>query len=447
MIGFEPGALFEGRYEIVKHLGAGGMGAVYLACDPRHRDFLVALKVLYPGVIKSEEARLRFRNEIVASYRVNHRNIVRAYEYFDEPEFQAYAMEYVDGGDLLDRISQGSISIPEVIEILRQATSGLEAVHAEGICHRDLKPENILLTKKGVVKITDFGVARLKGGQGLTQVGAMVGTPKYLAPEYVETGESDHRGDLYALGVIAYEMLTGVSPFRAESKTALMIERFQNEFAPILSLRPDCPVALAKIIEKAMSVKLSERYQSAEEMRLDLELLAEAAPATLAIEKPKVYFEIPRKIEKHSPIQMALGEGPPRAGVNQFSFKKLLSIVLFLSLGIGMAVGTWAYVGSQKRMAFTDLPLGIYSGQVVGLFADGQSEPISIWHTKAGVFALLGRPRCEVTPVSPQGRFFCGELGFELHLQSVERGTAIGVIKELGWNLTATWSVTEEGSR
>jgi hypothetical protein len=182
-------------------------------------------------------------------------------------------------------------------------------------------------------------------------------------------------------------------------------------------------------------------------MRLDLELLAEAAPATLAIEKPKVYFEIPRKIEKHSPIQMALGEGPPRAGVNQFSFKKLLSIVLFLSLGIGMAVGTWAYVGSQKRMAFTDLPLGIYSGQVVGLFADGQSEPISIWHTKAGVFALLGRPRCEVTPVSPQGRFFCGELGFELHLQSVERGTAIGVIKELGWNLTATWSVTEEGSR
>lgn len=445
MIGLEPGSLFGGRYEVIKHLGAGGMGAVYLACDPRHRDFLVALKILYPGVIKTEETRVRFRNEIVASYRVNHRNIVRAYEYFDEAHYQAYAMEYVDGGDLLQRMQDGPLPIGLCIDVLKQVAEGLGAVHAEGICHRDLKPENILLTKKGVVKITDFGVARLKGAEGLTQAGAMVGTPKYVAPEYIETGESDHRGDIFALGVIAYEMLTGASPFREESRTALMVERFHNEVTPLIEQRPDCPARLVEIVEKAMKVRLSERYQNAEELVSDLSLIQEGAPVTLAIEKPKRSFDLPRKSERLSPLPMVEGDGPPRVGAERRRNGRRLSVVaLFVALSLGVAIGIYSYFQANRRLDLSEIPLGLYGGRVTSLFADGSSEPLWIWRTKAGVFVLLGRTRCPVVQLADSGRFACGELQFEFIVQSVERKNAVGTIRDLGWGVTGTWTLGEE---
>ncbi|MCB0339876.1 MAG: serine/threonine protein kinase, partial [Bdellovibrionales bacterium] len=231
MIGLDPGHLVGGRYEVIRCVGAGGMGAVYLACDPNYREFLVALKILYPGIIKSPETRERFRNEIVASYRVNHKNVVRAYEYFDEGDIQAYAMEYIDGGDLSEWIldedgNLHALPLEDVVRILHQIACGIEAIHAAGIVHRDLKPENILLTKDGVAKISDFGVARLSGGISLTAVGAMVGTPKYVSPEYVELGECDHRGDLFAVGIMGFELLTGRTPFHAESRVSVMMERF-----------------------------------------------------------------------------------------------------------------------------------------------------------------------------------------------------------------------------
>ncbi|RMD87581.1 MAG: serine/threonine protein kinase, partial [Candidatus Dadabacteria bacterium] len=211
--GFEPGTIFGQRYEIIRCLGSGGMGVVYLACDTEYRDFLVALKLLYPGIVDSPEARERFRNEIVASYRVNHKNVVRAFEYFDSDEYQAYAMEYIAGGDLADLMEGISPDNPlpekKIADILFQISSGLNAIHSQGILHRDLKPENILLTPDGVVKINDFGVARLKGSITLTAVGAMVGTPKYVSPEYIESGHCDQRSDIYAVGIIGYELLTG----------------------------------------------------------------------------------------------------------------------------------------------------------------------------------------------------------------------------------------------
>lgn len=247
------------------------MGEVYLAQDVANPDFYVALKVIPPGVIDAPAARERFRNEIVAAYRISHPNIIKAYEYFDGEGLQAYAMEYVTGGDLLNRIKREPIRAEEATRYLRQIASALETIHAAGIVHRDLKPENILIAADGDIKLADFGVARLRGSHTLTQAGAMVGTPKYIPPEYLETGESDHRGDIYALGVLGYEMLSGVSPFPADSRELLTVRRGAVKVPPLTKVAPHCPPGLALIVERAMSPNLAQRYQSALELRRDLE--------------------------------------------------------------------------------------------------------------------------------------------------------------------------------
>jgi len=270
MLGLEAGSIFGKRYEIIKYLGAGATGSVYLACDREHRSFQVALKVLYPGVLSSPHSLARFRQEIIASYSINHINIVRAYEYFDEATLQAYAMEYVDGGDLLSRMVKERIDQETATNILAQISAGLAAIHEKGIVHRDLKPANILLSSDSTIKISDFGVARLTGSATLTNNGSTVGTPKYLAPEYIQTGECDHRGDLYALGVIGYEMIAGVSPFKADTPISIMVERFKQQQAPLLQLVPNCNPELVRIIEKSMAFDVNSRYQSASELYQDL---------------------------------------------------------------------------------------------------------------------------------------------------------------------------------
>jgi serine/threonine protein kinase len=206
----EPGSLFAGRYEVIRLIGTGAMGAVYLACDPRYRDFLVALKVIYPDLLKSQELRDWFRNEIIVAFGVHHRNIVQAYDYFDEDGVQAYAMEYIEGQDLFDYMDQGALAIGVVLSILKQISLALNEIHLKNILHRDLKPENILVQEDGLIKVADFGVAAISGDdESNGKRSKLVGTPKYLAPEYLMTAQSNAQADIYALGIIAYELLTG----------------------------------------------------------------------------------------------------------------------------------------------------------------------------------------------------------------------------------------------
>lgn len=208
----EPGALFAGRYEVLRLIGTGAMGAVYLACDPRYRDFLVALKVIYPELLKSQDLRDWFRNEIIVAFGVHHRNIVQAYDYFDQAGVQAYAMEYVEGQDLFDYMDRGAIPINEVLSIVRQIALALNEIHRNNILHRDLKPENILIQEDGLVKVADFGVAAIVGAGSEINSGMnsrLVGTPKYLAPEYISSSQANPQTDIYALGIITYELLSG----------------------------------------------------------------------------------------------------------------------------------------------------------------------------------------------------------------------------------------------
>lgn len=266
-LNLKPGMVIQGKYEILRCLGAGSMGMVYAV---KHLDLqgrVLAMKVLFSDVAKDEVQAARFKNEIVASYEVNHQNVVRAYDYFRENSMIAYTMEYVSGGDLADRLTEDELlSIDEIVFMLRQMASGVQAIHEAGIIHRDLKPENILLSENGDVKITDFGIARNLKGPRLTDHGGIVGTFAYVAPEYLEHGKIDVRSDIYSLGVLAYEMITGEAPYNAKNVVEEMHLRLTTDPAPPIQLRKSCPQKLSDAILQALSRDPSTRFSSAKEL-------------------------------------------------------------------------------------------------------------------------------------------------------------------------------------
>ncbi|MCB0318558.1 MAG: serine/threonine protein kinase [Bdellovibrionales bacterium] len=275
LISLQPGTIIAGRYEVVKCLGEGSMGLVY-AC--RHRELsghLVGVKVLYPEVAQDKIAAARFKNEVFASYGVSHPNVVRAYEFIKDGDLVAYTMEYVAGGDLADRLARKSdlIPIPETIKMLSQMCAGVQAIHDVGIVHRDLKPENILLTKDGNIKITDFGIARTGYGPKLTEHGGVVGTIDYVSPEYMLNSQVDWRSDIYALGILAYEMIAGESPFSGDSVYAVMTQRLKTDPKPPSLIRAESPKRLDEIVLKAMQRDPDQRYQSAAQMYYDLQIV------------------------------------------------------------------------------------------------------------------------------------------------------------------------------
>ena len=267
----QQGTVIAGRYEIIKCLGAGSMGLVYACRDRELSGRQIAMKVLFPEVAQDKVAAQRFRNEVFASYDVSHPNVVRAYEYLRDGDIVAYTMEYISGGDLASRLAEPElIPIPEVISILSQMCLGVQAIHDAQIVHRDLKPENIMLSKDGVVKITDFGIARLGHGPKLTEHGGVVGTIDYVSPEYMLNSQVDWRSDIYAIGILGYEMAAGVSPFRGDSVYATMTKRLKTDPEPITNYRPECPPELEKIILHAMEREPDKRFQSAFEMYEEL---------------------------------------------------------------------------------------------------------------------------------------------------------------------------------
>ena len=449
MISLQPGSLFGQRYEILHLIGAGAMGAVYLACDPSYRDFKVALKVLYPGIVQSADARERFRNEIVASYRVNHRNIVRAYEFFDEAETLGFAMEYVDGGDFARLMQQtnrqGGFQVQEAIDSLCQVSAGLAAIHAAGIVHRDLKPENILITREGVIKISDFGVARLRGQVGLTATGAMVGTPKYVSPEYVETGSSDHRGDIYAVGVLGYEILTGESPFSSDSRISVMMERFEFDIGRLSLLAPHCPPELANIIAKAMRVNVAERFQSAQELNAALEQLQREGPSTLSTRVeavPKDPFSSAMLSEAVSPT--VTNVRVPQ-GVKENKLVVLLSLALLVLLGLAALIQPY-FRGNSKSSsaALLALPVGIHSGWVDDLFENGKRTAIMLWRGEERNYVMLVHPGCAVSELESDLRFSCGELEYQFTSSLDSEQGLEGTLTELAWNTKTNWIIDGE---
>lgn len=275
LISLQPGTVIGGKYEVVKCLGSGSMGLVYACRNRELMGQMVAVKVLFPEVAADKVASARFRNEVLASYEVSHPNVVRAYDLLRDGDLVAYAMEFVGGGDLAERLSGSErIPIPEIVRLMSQIAAGLQSIHEAGIVHRDMKPENVLLTKDGNVKIADFGIARNRHGPKLTEHGGVVGTVEYVAPEYMLKSQVDWRADIYALGILAYEMISGEAPFTGESVYATMTKRLKTDPDPPSTYRPECPKELDQCVLKLMARDPENRFQSGLEIVEELQKIA-----------------------------------------------------------------------------------------------------------------------------------------------------------------------------
>jgi eukaryotic-like serine/threonine-protein kinase len=267
----QPGDVLGGRYEILKLLGEGGMGAVYKAQD-RELDRPVALKLIRQEMASNPAILARFKQELLLSRQVTHKNVIRIYDLGDADGVKFITMEFVEGRDLRTLIQQKKKFSPEeAVEVIQQVCHALEAAHGVGVIHRDLKPQNIMREDGGRILVMDFGLARTIQGDGMTRAGALVGTMEYMSPEQALAKDLDQRSDLFSLGLILYELLTGKTPFKAESALASLIKRTQERAIPVSDHDGTIPGALSGIVSKCLERDPTLRYQSATDILQDLD--------------------------------------------------------------------------------------------------------------------------------------------------------------------------------
>src|SRR2546428_4942846 len=269
--GITEGSDLGERYHIVQRLGEGGMGEVYLARD-RELDRDVALKVIRLDLVSHPAILERFKREIQLSSNVTHKNVLRVYDLGEAAGVKFLTMQYVDGQDLATIMRrEGRLPLPRVIDIFRQICEGLQAAHECGVIHRDLKPQNILIDGRGKVLIADFGLAKSVQYATLTEAGKVIGTPHYMSPEQVKGIALDRRSDIYSLGIMLYEMLTGSLPFTGSSAYEAMIQRTTRTPRPASDHNPKIPQYLLKILDKCLQPAPELRYSSTAEIVRDLD--------------------------------------------------------------------------------------------------------------------------------------------------------------------------------
>ena len=276
-----------GRYVIDSEIGRGAMGVVFKATDSVLQR-TVAVKTVNMAMEKdhADKYEARFYQEARAAGGLNHPNIVTVYDAGKAGDVVYMAMEYIQGVELRSLLVEGqAMGVPQALSIAAQVAEGLAYAHQQGVVHRDIKPANIMVVAEGPVKITDFGIARMRASADLTQTGVMLGSPKYMSPEQVIGKRADHRSDIFSLGVILYEMLTGSAPFSGENVTALMYQIVN--FAPPApsSVNRQVPEMLDYVVAKMLAKPLEQRYQDAREVAKDLRecerMLATPLPAGL----------------------------------------------------------------------------------------------------------------------------------------------------------------------
>ncbi len=274
------GDIFAGRYQIVEDLGKGGMGRVYKALDKEIGE-KVALKILKPEVAADEQTIERFRNELRTARQISHKNVCRMYHLGREQGAHYITMEYVSGEDLKSTVMRiGQLSVAKTVSIISQVCEGLADAHRLGVVHRDLKPQNIMIDKAGNAKIMDFGIARSVKAKGITDAGVMIGTPEYMSPEQVDGLPADARADIYALGIILFELLTGRVPFEGDTPFSVAYKQKNEKPPEARMVNPQVPQDLDRLILKCLEKDRAERYQKAEDVLADLVAIEKGLPTT-----------------------------------------------------------------------------------------------------------------------------------------------------------------------
>jgi eukaryotic-like serine/threonine-protein kinase len=313
------GTVFDGRYRIERKLGAGGMADVYLAED-QELGRRVAIKILNDRHAADDSFIERFRREAKNAAGLSHPNIVSIYDRGEAEGTYYIAMEYLDGRSLKELIvGRGPAPVKTAIDYARQILAAIGFAHKHGIVHRDIKPHNVLVSPEGRLKVTDFGIAR-SGASQMTEVGSIIGTAQYLSPEQARGAPVDQTSDLYSVGVVLYEMLTGQVPFTGDTPLEIAMKHLSEVPKPPSELRPEVPHDLDSVVLRALAKDPSERYQSAEEMDADLARVAEGLPvdpdtetaATAVLSGSGVMAAAPTSVISRGPVQPPVS-GPPGA--------------------------------------------------------------------------------------------------------------------------------------
>lgn len=285
------GKILGNRYRLLELIGEGGMALVYKAeCSLLCR--IVAIKILRPQFASDAEFVERFRREARSAASLSHPNVVSIYDVGQDEGLDYIVMEYIPGSTLKDIIKhEAPLSVERALNITRQIAEGLNHAHQRNIIHRDIKPHNILVTPDRRIKVTDFGIARAVSAGSLTQAGEVMGSVQYLSPEQAKGGTVGPQSDLYSLGCVLYELLTGTVPFKGDTPISIAFQHLQGEFVPLLKVRPEVPMEVDNIVKKATAKNLTERYISASALLKDIDMAWGQSRPEKYYEENQVYDE------------------------------------------------------------------------------------------------------------------------------------------------------------
>jgi tetratricopeptide (TPR) repeat protein len=351
------GTLFANRYEIIEKLGRGGMGRVFRVEDTKLQQE-VALKLIKPEIAEDEKTIERFRNELKIARKIRHMNVCGMFDLSESGGTHFITMEYVRGEDLRSFIRRsGQLAVGTTVRIAKQICAGLSEAHKLGVVHRDLKSSNIMIDKEGDVRIMDFGIARALEERGITGAGVIIGTPEYLSPEQAEAGEVDHRSDIYSLGVIIYEMVTGQLPFEGDTPLSIAMKHKGEMPKEPKEFNPGIPDDLSLLIMKCLQKERDHRYQTADSIEFELSNIEKGITTT----------------EIQSPEKMSITD---REITVSFSVIKLLLPAALVSIVVIVGFLLWRYVFQKETLI---LPQGKPSIAVMDFTNKSEEEMLDFW--------------------------------------------------------------------